>query len=340
MQEMSQRLIKSLTVFAERIDMDGMFLPILIAAVVVLIFVSIWQVVRVLTDPDRRKLKERLSTEGPRKSDSNAPLSITMNQEATGLSGQLAKLGPLQGIYRQILQAWPDLSLASFLSICLGLAAVFFFIAFAMVGAPIVALVAAAIGGYIPFIMLSRKRSNRQRKLADQLPDALDFLARILKAGHSLSTGLQMMSTELPKPLGAEFGRAYDQHSLGMPMEDALKDMAVRIESTDFAFFVTATLIQRQTGGDLSEVLNNISGMIRQRIRLAQSVKSKTAEGRFTGYILSAFPAVMFVIASILNPDYTSVLWKTTTGMILLCFAFGFMLTGLFCIKKITTVRV
>ena len=93
----------------------------------------------------------------------------------------------------------------------------------------------------------------------------------------------------------------------------------MRIESTDFAFFVTATLIQRQTGGDLSEVLNNISGMIRQRIRLAQSVKAKTAEGRFTGYILSAFPAVMFVIASMLNPDYTSVLWKTTTGMVMLC---------------------
>jgi tight adherence protein B len=321
--------------------MDGNLLPILIAAITILVVFTLWQVVRVLVDPDKRKLKERLNTEGPRTSGANAtPLSITMQQEATGLSATLVKLGPLQGVYRQILQAWPDLSLTKFLAFCFGLAMVLGLIAFALVGEPIVAAVAALIGGYIPFIMLSRKRSKRQRMMCDQLPDALDFLSRILKAGHSLSTGLQMMSEELPKPLGSEFGRAYDQHSLGMSMDDALKDMSVRIESTDFAFFVTATLIQRQTGGDLSEVLNNISGMIRQRIRLAQNVKSKTAEGRFTGYILSAFPAVMFVIASILNPDYTSVLWKTTAGMAMLAVAFILMLTGLFVIKKITTVRV
>ena len=262
-----------------------------------------------------------------------------MNQEATGLSGKLSKLGPLQGIYRQVIQAWPDLSLATFLSISVGLALGFGVLSYAFVGAWIVSLVAALVGGYIPFLLLGRKRNKRQQMLCNQLPDALDFLSRILKAGHSFSTGLQMMAEELPKPLGSEFGRAYDQHSLGMSMEDALKDMVVRIESTDFAFFVTATLIQRQTGGDLSEVLNNIGGMIRQRIRLAQNVKAKTAEGRFTGYILSGFPAVMFVIASVLNPGYTSVLWTTTTGMAMLCAAFGLMLIGLFVIKKITTGR-
>jgi tight adherence protein B len=125
-----------------------------------------------------------------------------------------------------------------------------------------------------------------------------------------------------------------------MSMDDSLKDMATRIESTDFAFFVTAVLIQRQTGGDLSEVLENISGMIRQRIRLQQHVKAKTAEGRFTGYILSAVPALMFVVASMLNPDYTGVLWKTSTGMWLLGTAFGLTLMGLYFIKRITTVRV
>jgi len=321
--------------------MDGMFLPILIAAIVVLLVFTLWQVAQSLMDPDKRKLKERLSTEGPRTQIAgDGQRSITMQTEATGLSGKLSQLGPLKGIYRQILQAYPDLSLATFLIICLILAIVLFMVAFALAGALIVGGVAAVIGAYIPFILMGRKRATRQRLLANQLPDGLDFLSRILKAGHSLSTGLQMMSDEIPKPLGAEFRRAYDQHSLGMSMEDALKDMAVRIESTDFAFFVTATLIQRQTGGDLSEVLNNISGMVRQRMRLAQNVKAKTAEGRFTGYILSAFPAVMFVIASVLNPEYTSVLWKTNAGMAMLAVAFGLMLTGLFVIKKITTVRV
>jgi len=332
--------IKFGTNIADRIVMDGMAFPILIAVITTLVLFTLWQVITGLMDPSKRRLKERLSTEGSRVGGGNAQLSITMDREATGLSAQLAKVGPLQGIYRQILQAWPDLSLTKFLSFSVGLAVMFAVLSFALVGAPIVSLIAALVGGYIPFLALSRKRNKRQNMMSLQLPDALDFLSRILKAGHSFSTGLQMMATELPKPLGAEFGRAYDQHSLGLSMEDALKDMAVRIESTDFAFFVTATLIQRQTGGDLSEVLNNISGMIRQRIRLAQNVKAKTAEGRFTGYILSAFPAVMFVLASILNPEYTSVLWKTTTGMAMLSIAFGLMLTGLFVIKKITTVRV
>src|SRR5207237_3402322 len=135
---------------------------------------------------------------------------------------------------------------------------------------------------------------------------------------HSLSTGLSMMGEELPQPLSGEFRRCYDQHSLGQPLDECMREMARRIESTDFAFFVTAVLIQRQTGGDLSEVLGNISEMIRQRIHLQQHVKAKTAEGRFTGYLLSAFPAVMFVIAYALNPDYAGVLIRTNTGLMLL----------------------
>jgi tight adherence protein B len=116
--------------------------------------------------------------------------------------------------------------------------------------------------------------------------------------------------------------------------------MATRIESTDFAFFVTAVLIQRQTGGDLSEVLNNISGMIRQRIRLQQHVKAKTAEGRFTGYILVAFPAVMFMIAWTMNPNYAGVLLHTGKGMGMLGAAFILQMMGLWAIRKLTTVKV
>jgi tight adherence protein B len=148
------------------------------------------------------------------------------------------------------------------------------------------------------------------------------------------------MGEELPQPIGLEFRRCYDQHSLGQPLEECLKTMASRIESTDFAFFITAVLIQRQSGGDLSEVLRNISGMIRQRIRLQQHVKAKTAEGRFTGYILVAFPAVMFCIAYVMNPAYAGILVHTTTGLELLGTAFGLSMLGLFAIRQITTVKV
>jgi tight adherence protein B len=209
-----------------------------------------------------------------------------------------------------------------------------------LTGNGVIAMVSAALGAYFPFLMLGQTRARRQRQLAMQLPEALDFLARVLQAGHSFSTGVQMMSEELPDPLRREFLRCYEQHSLGQPLEDSLKDMATRIESTDFAFFITAVLIQRQTGGDLSEVLKNISNMIRQRIRLAQHLKAKTAEGRFTGYILVAFPAVMFVIVSFLNPTYANHLTKTTTGHKMLALAFGLQLLGLWAIRKLTTVKV
>jgi tight adherence protein B len=199
---------------------------------------------------------------------------------------------------------------------------------------------AAAAGGYLPFMLLNVRANKRQRLIALQLPEALDFLTRVLRAGHSLSTGLQMLGEELPQPLCGEFRKAYDQHSLGVSLEDALRETAARIESSDFAFFVTAVLIQRQTGGDLSEVLKNISNMIRGRVRLAQHVKAKTAEGRFTGYVLVAFPAIMFLLSYYMNPGYAGVLLRDPGGRMLLGTAVGLQILGLFAIKKITTVKV
>jgi len=151
---------------------------------------------------------------------------------------------------------------------------------------------------------------------------------------------LQMMSEELPEPLASEFRRCYDQHGLGQPLEDGLREMAVRLESQDFAFFVTAVVIQRQSGGDLAEVLKNISLMIRQRLRLVQSVKAKTAEGRLTGYIMVAFPFVMFVLSYALNPERGGLMLHTSQGRMLIGIAGGLQLFGLILIKRITTVRV
>lgn len=321
--------------------MEGMLLPILIAAAVMLLVIGVTQVVMALTAAERRKLKQRLSNEGSRfSSTAGAPLNITYQQEQNPLSLLLTRFSFFARINRMLVHACPEMSLAKFVSLALSIGFVVFLLTLLITASPIVSSVAGAIGLYGPCVWLSNMRAKRQRLLADQLPEALDFLSRILRAGHSLSTGLQMMAEELAKPLAVEFRRAYDQHSLGQPLEECLKEMARRIESTDFAFFVTAVLIQRQTGGDLSEVLGNISGMIRQRIRLQQHVKAKTAEGRFTGYILAAFPAVMFVVAYMLNPEYASVLINTGTGLTLLGIAVGLQLLGLYFIKKITTVTV
>jgi tight adherence protein B len=331
--------------------MESLLLPILIAATVML---ATFGLVKVVAAPDRkekRKLAERLSTDRPYDSPTSSlggtgggtaaqAKSITYQTEVQGLPPFLAKLSFIQNLNRSLVQAWPDRKIANFLMIAGGVAVFGFLIAFLIADSLLIPVLAFAAGGYVPFFVLSSKRSKRQRILSDQLPEGLDFLARILQAGHSFSTGLQMMGEELPMPLAAEFRRAYDQHSLGASVEDALKDMSTRIEATDFAFFVTAVMINRQTGGDLSEVLKNISHTIRQRMRLQQQVKAKTAEGRFTGYIMVAFPLVMFVIAHSLNPDYAEVLLNTSSGRTMLGVAGGLQIMGLFAIKKITTVKV
>jgi tight adherence protein B len=234
----------------------------------------------------------------------------------------------------------PGMTLVKFFLITGAMAIVAFVLVFAFTMTLPVAGVGAAIAAYIPYVFITGKGARRHRAYAMQLPEALDFLSRILRAGHSLSTGLQMMGSEMPEPLASEFRRTYDQHSLGQPLEECLKDMATRIESTDFSFFVTAVLIQRQTGGDLSQVLNNISGMIRGRIRLQSYVKAKTAEGRFTGYILVAFPVLMFFIAYTMNPQYSGVLLHTDTGLKLLGVAAALEVIGLIAINKLTTVTV
>jgi tight adherence protein B len=327
--------------------MESLYIPILTAAAVSLFVWGLISAGSSLLAGDRRKLQQRLrdeqhgTTSSGGSASSQLPLSITRDSnEAAGASALLTRWSPMEDLHRMVVQAYPSMSLAMFMTIAGVSAFASFSLASLMTHSGIIASVAGLLGAYFPFLLLSQKRARRQRTLAMQLPEALDFLARVLQAGHSFSTGIQMMSEELPDPLRSEFLRCYEQHSLGQPLEDSLKDMATRIESTDFAFFITAVLIQRQTGGDLSEVLKNISSMIRQRIRLAQALKAKTAEGRFTGYILVAFPMVMFVVVSCLNPQYARNLTDTTTGQKMLGVALGLQLLGLWAIRKLTTVKV
>jgi tight adherence protein B len=319
--------------------MDDIF-PILVAVTVAMLVWGLTVLVINLVKNERRKLTERLSGTSGTTGASTTAASIVVQSDTAGLPPLLAASAMMRALHRQLIHAYPEASLVRFLGLSAGLLLVAGLVMIGVTDSLIVGAVAALIGGYLPYMFVGRKKSKRQRQLAEQLPEALDFLQRVLRAGHSLSTGLAMMGDELPQPLAGEFRRCYDQHSLGQPLDEALREMARRIDSTDFAFFVTAVLIQRQTGGDLSQVLGNISSMIRQRIRLQQYVKAKTAEGRFTGYILVAFPILMFFIASSMNPDYKKNLLETSSGLMMLGIAGGLVVLGLVSIRKITTVKV
>src|SRR5579862_5698204 len=317
--------------------MDKIIIPVVIAAAAVGVM-GWWAVVMISAFiTSRRRIARRLSNNQKPDGVDTSNLSVILPDEATTVPAFLARKPYIQNLQRKLAHAFPNTTVQKFLTIA-AICAVAPALLIGLISQNLTfSFGAFAVGGYLPIFVLNFLCSRRLKNMTKQLPEALDFLSRIMRAGHSLSTGLQMMADELPKPLSAEFRQVYDQHSLGQPLEEALKEMASRIDSTDFSFFVTAVLIQRTTGGDLSEVLGNISNLIRQRMRLAQSVQAKTAEGRFTGYILVAFPIVMFGICYYLNPELYGGFAAASKGKWLLAGAAGLVSLGMFCIRKITT---
>ncbi|MGE5609102.1 MAG: type II secretion system F family protein [Bacillota bacterium] len=288
---------------------------------------------------DREKLQHRLASDWRGNSNEILNRSATLRPELQGLPDFLARHAFIQNLNHRLIQAYPEANLLYFLIITASIAILLFALVAVLLQSIFVGLLVGAAALYFPILVINRKRARRQKLLTEQLPDALEFLTRVLKAGHSLSTGIQMMGDELPQPIGYEFRRCYDQHSLGQSLEESLRDMVTRIESSDFSFFVTAILIQRQTGGDLSEVLTNISAVIRSRLCLQDHVKSVTAEGRLTGTILVIFPIALFVLSYALNPEYAGLLLNTDTGRFLLFLAAAMQIVGFFAIRRIVAIK-
>ena len=305
-----------------------------------LLVLGVWQVIVNMTANEHRRLKKRLVHGGESTVMSELPRSITMKIKGGGFSRWAVQYQVVRKIYKLLHQAYPNATLGRFVSTCATLASVAFVAITVITGNVGGALCGGMIASVVPFWFVCNARRRRFAKIQKQLPEGLEFMSRVLRAGHSLSMALKMMGEELAEPLAGEFRRCYDQHSLGQALEDGLKDITARVESPDLAFLVTAILIQRQTGGDLSVVLNNISEMIRQRVRLTQQVRAKTAEGRFTGYILVAFPVAMFCLTYFLNPKYSETLLYTSSGRMLLGVAIALEVIGLFAIRKVTQVRV
>jgi len=203
-----------------------------------------------------------------------------------------------------------------------------------------VAPVTAAIGFTNPFIWLWWKRNSRLKKFASQLPEAMELVARALRAGHSLAAGLQVVADEMPEPICKEFGRVYEEQNLGISLEEALNHMCDRVPNLDLRFFVTSVNIQRQTGGDLAEILDRIGHVIRERFKILGQVKALTAEGRLSGVVLIALPIGLFLFMMHLKPDYVELLWTDPMGIQMSVGAIVLMLIGAYAIKKIVDIKV
>lgn len=211
----------------------------------------------------------------------------------------------------------------------------------AIVGIHLVLIpLAGIILASLPLMWLFLRRSRRMKAFGAQLPDALEMLARGLRSGQSLAFGFNMIATEMPPPIGKEFGRVYEEQNLGIPLEESLKSLAERIPNLDLKFFITAVILQRQTGGDLAEILDKIGSLIRDRFRIWGQIQALTGEGRLSGVVLLALPFVLFLAVYQLNPTYLMALFQDPMGTKMLAGAIIMQLLGALMIKKIVDIKV
>ncbi len=194
--------------------------------------------------------------------------------------------------------------------------------------------------GMVPIAWLLWRRKRRLKTFGVQLPEALDMLARALRAGQSLNAGFNMVANEIPAPLGREFGRVFEEQNLGVSLEDSLDALTERVPNTDLRFFATAVVLQRQTGGDLAEILDKISHLIRERFQIWGQIQALTGEGRLSGIVLLALPVVLFFVMLRLNYDYVMVLFNDPMGKKMLLGAIVLQVLGALVIRKIVNIRV
>ena len=256
----------------------------------------------------------------------------------TGVIGRIAsRMGNISNLF---VQADSPISVNVFCGISAG------FALFGVVGAiiarspaPLYPAVALVFGSF-PMIWLLWRRKSRFKKFAKQLPDALELIGRALRSGHSLASGLHVVVQEMPVPISAEFGNVYESQNLGIPIDQALRDMLKRMPNLDLKFFVTSVVIQRQTGGDLAEILDKISHIIRERFKILGQVQALTGEGRISGIVLMALPIALFFVVYHLNPDYIMLLFTDPLGRKMIAVATVLQVLGAVCIKKIVNIKV
>ena len=213
-------------------------------------------------------------------------------------------------------------------------------IASLLVAAAVARLGGVAVGLAMPCLYLMRRRAVRLRKFEEQFPEALDLLSRAIRAGHAFQTGMGMVADELPAPVGLEFKKTFERQNFGLALRDSLDELSERVPLMDVRFFVTAVTIQRETGGNLSEILDNLARVVRERFKLLRQVRVYTAHGRFTGYVLLALPAGLGLMLWRLNPDMMEPLFVTAMGQMMLIAAMVLQTVGFVWIRQVIKIEV
>ncbi|MDC8444515.1 MAG: type II secretion system F family protein [Nitrosomonas sp.] len=319
------------------------FLFILLAFIAIVLFLEgayfLWNAYK---GPEATRIERRLQaiSAGSRASRETNFIKQRLLSDSPALERLLLQVPRIHGLDRLLVQSGLQLSVAGFLGYSIMAVLGGLSIAVLMNLSGLMTLVCTALLGSIPVLLILSARRKRIAKIEQQLPDAIDLMARALKAGHAFSGALQMVAEEGPQPIAEEFSVTFDEINYGIALQEALMSLSLRIPITDLRYFVIAVLIQRESGGNLSELLENISSLIRARLKLLGTIRVLSAEGRLSAWILSCLPFALAAVINLVNPGFLSVLFTDPIGPTLIGGALTLMVVGIFIMSRIIKIRV
>jgi tight adherence protein B len=319
---------------------------VLVGIVAFLILVLVIELVayalRVVRGSEQEKLQRRLKKIAVRESPAGIP-DIVMKKELSSvplLHRLLSRTPGVERLDRLIQQADVDYTPSVFvlLSLVLGLAGYLACVLLGSAGPVAVAIGACAL--LSPLFYLRYRKKKRMARFQAQLPEALELIARALRAGHAFTSGLKLVVDQFEDPLGTEFGQALREINFGVNVHEALKDLAARVDCPDIKFFVVSVILQRETGGNLAEIIENIARIVRERFKFEDRVQVLAAEGKLSARILIAIPVLIAIALHFLNPDYIHTLFSDQTGRIMVGVALAMMAAGILFIRRMIDIKV
>jgi tight adherence protein B len=260
--------------------------------------------------------------------------------EIPTLNRWLAQSGRASRLQRKLSQAEVDMRPGKFLLLSACYAAVAGLIGILLTRDFLFALLFAAAGGFLLNLYVSFKRMRRFRRFEKMFPEAIDLLARAVRAGHAFTTALELIGAELAEPVAGEFRKTFEEQKFGMPVRDALLNLAERVPIVDVKLFVTAICMQRETGGNLAEIMDKLSYIIRERFKILRQVRVFTAQGRLTMIILMSLPPLLVCLMKVINPDFIQPLFTDPIGHVLIAAGIILQTAGFFMIRKIIDIKV
>ena len=321
--------------------------PTLLALVVFIVvgglaFVALWLVNQ--RSARARLIKERLANErkGPERDpgDELALLRDEQLSEIPAIDSLLRRSSRVSELQKMLAQGGLEMRAGNFLGVSALAAVAAAVLAYTLSRRVEATWIALLVGAVLPYAYASVRRNKRFEKFEELFPEAIDTLARAVRAGHAFTTALEMITAEVAEPVAGEFRQLFEEQKFGMPVRDALMNLTDRVPLVDVKFFVTAVMLQRETGGNLAEILDNLSYVIRERFKIQRQVRVYTAQGRLTMALLMGMPPVIVVVMLVLNPSFIHPLFADPIGHTLLVAGICLQTVGYFVIRKIIRIRV